>query len=227
MVGGSSLVEGIYGTMADVGQKLQIALEMRNLGQQTMNIWYYDITASPQDIPVVNIAEAWWNHVKAAYRGLAVSTFTQQSFVAVHVKDADDPVGEAASWNIPAGEIYGTRTDPGGGANLMPPYVAVTAKLGVATRATRSGSKRFPFMTEADQSNGVVTTAFATLVTAVLTSAAGLILLGAPAALMELDPVVRGVGASDPPVVTYQPITSFAVNLNASTQNSRKVGRGA
>lgn len=213
--------------MANVGSNLQIALEMRNIGQQTMNVWHYTVNTSPQDIPVINVAEAWWNHVKAAYRALAVAAYPQQSFVAVHVKDADNPAGEAASWNIPVGETVGTRATPASENNILPPYIAATAKLGVATRATRSGSKRFPFLLEVDQTNGTLAAGFVTLVNAVLTAAATVVLLGAPAALMELTPVVRGVGATNPPVVTYQPITSYAVNLNASTQNSRKIGRGA
>lgn len=213
--------------MALSGAKLQIALEMRNWNQQTMNVWYYDVTGAITDVPAADIAQAWWNHVKGAYRGLGVSTIVEQRFVAVHVRDADNPMGEAASWNIPVGEQVGTRTAPSTGGDALPPYVAVTGRLGVGSRVTRAGSKRFPFALEADNLNGVASAAFVTLCQAVLTACTVGVILGAPALAVELVPVVRGVGNSNPPVVSYQRIISTQVNTYLSTQNSRKFGRGA
>lgn len=213
--------------MALSGDKLQIALEMSNWGQQTMNVWYYEVTSALTDVPVADIAQAWWNHVKTAYRALANVAIVQQAFIAVHVRDADNPTGEAASWAIPAIERNGTRANPPTGGDAMPPYVAVTGRLGVGTRATRAGSKRFPFALETDNLNGSVMAGFSGLCQDILTACTVGVVLGAPALAVDLVSVVRGVGASDPPVVTYQPVISTQVNPYMSTQNSRKFGRGA
>lgn len=222
-----SLFERIYGTMALTGDKLQIALEMRNWNQQCMNVWHYEVTGALTDVPAASIAEAWWNHVKTAYRAIATAGIPEQRFLMVHVRDADNPVGEAVSWNIPIGEQSGTRTAPGTGGDALPPYVAVTGRLGVGTRATRSGSKRFPFALEADQVNGVVAAGYVASIQACLSACTEAVILGVPALAVELVPMVRGVGASNPPVVTYQRVISTQVNTYISTQNSRKFGRGA
>jgi len=213
--------------MALSGDKLQIALEMSNWNQQTMNVWYYDVTGAISNVPVADIAQAWWNHVKGAYRALAVANIPEQRFLTVHVRDADNPTGEAASWNIPSGEQAGTRTPPASEGHALPPYVAVTGRLGVGSRITRAGSKRFPFALEADNVNGVVGAAFVGLCQAVLTACTVGVILGAPALAVELVPMVRGVGNSNPPVVSYQQVVSTQVNTYLSTQNSRKFGRGS
>lgn len=227
MVGGLSRVGGIYGTMADAGDVITLALEMQNQNQQTLNVWYYRVNVAPQAVPIVGIAEAWWNHVKDAYRALALGSYTGHRFLRVHARDAIDPLGEAASWEIPTAERVGTRVAIGDGGQALPPFIAATARLNVATRATRSGSKRFPFLLESDSDAAALTAGFAGLVGDVLLAAATSMILGAPAALVELYPVVYGKGVSDPPVYVTQDVVSYSVNPNVSTQNSRKMGRGA
>lgn len=209
------------------GSHIQVALEMSSQNQQQMNVWYYTVGEIAVGVTAHNIAEAWWNHVKSAYRATAVATQTGFKFLSVTIRDDDDPAGDAATFAITAGEQAGTRSAPAGGSDLMPPYASATARLHVGTRATRPGSKRFGFLYEADNVHGYLDAGFAGVVTGVLAVAATNIVLGAPAALTQLLPVVRGKGSSNPPVITYQPITGYSVSPYVTTQNSRKFGRGA
>lgn len=209
------------------GSHIQIALEMSSQNQQQMNIWYYEITEIAQGVTAHNIAEAWWAHVKAAYRATAVSTQAAFKFLSVTLRDDDNPTGDAATYAIPAGEQAGTRNAPAGGSDLMPPFASATGRLHVGTRATRSGSKRFGFLYEADNVHGYLDAGFAGVVGGVLAVAADNMILGAPALLTGLMPVVKGKGASKPPVITYQPVTGWSVSPYVTTQNSRKFGRGA
>lgn len=221
------LVEGIYVSSIIQGSHIQIALEMSSQNQQQMNIWYYTVGEIALGVTAHNIAEAWWAHVKTAYRATAVATQAGFKFLSVTIRDDDDPAGDAAAYAIPSAEQAGTRSTPVGGTDLMPPYAAATARLHVGTRATRSGSKRFGFLYEADNVHGYLDAGFKGVVEGVLAAAATIMTLGAPALLTTLVPVVKGRGASNPPVITYQPITGYSVSPYVTTQNSRKFGRGA
>ena len=195
-----------------LGQNCQTAREFHPVGAA----W---LTADP-----LGAAEAWWNHVKAAWRALALTT-SDISFESVLFEEIDGGGGGFAEFAVPTAERAGTRG--GGLGDLLPPYVAVGCKLTVATRATRPGQMRLPFAAENDNVNGVVQNAYLALANSLADLYDTTITLGAPVATGNLQPlVVRREG--DPPLITAsQPIVGHVLNGFFTSQVSRRVGHGS
>lgn len=206
------------------GELLEIVLNMLLGSQQTLNVWTYEVDGSFADIDAVNVAEAWWNGVKTSYRGLA-SANAGSPFISVKIRELNNPVGDYAEWSIPSGEQAGTRSNPSD-VDLMPYHVASGARLTVATRLTRPGQKRFPFATQTDMIGSNVQAAWKVLLGAVLTVACAEMVLGSPALGCVLDPIICKKDAAGT-VVAHQPVTGYVVANYASSQNTRKFGRGA
>ena len=133
--------------------------------------------------------------------------------------------GAYGEFAVPSGEIGGTRA-VGTLGDFLPPYVASAVRLSVATNVTRPGQKRFPFAMEGDNVNGKVQAPLVALVATLAAKYSTTITLGSPVATGVLVPqVVRK--ASTPPVPsTWQDVVGAVINLNFSTQNTRKFGRG-
>jgi hypothetical protein len=207
-----------------VGSQIEITLNMDLLGNQALNVYQYDVDTLPGGVAAVDIANAWWQHVKAAYRALATATFNTP-FQSVRILELNNPVGDFAEYSIPTGERAGTRPTPTDGVALAP-FDAVGVRLVVGSRATRPGQKRLPFLTEEDQGAGILQPALTALVVTLMNLLTTSITLGAPAALAVLAPIVTRKDASGT-VTASQPITGYLINPNVTTQNTRKYGRGS
>lgn len=207
-----------------VGELLEIALDMRWQGQQVMNVWQYEVQNWPLSVTAVQAAEGWWNHVKATYRALQVST-EPDTFLSVKLRALNNPTGDYAEFDVPTAEKVGTRGSPGAGGN-MPPFSSAGVRLVVGTRVTRPGQKRVPFLREEDNSQGVLQAAFRTLVNTWAAVMVVPMVLGAPAALTDLYPVITRKNATGF-VSAHQYITGYLINNNITTQNTRKFGRGS
>jgi hypothetical protein len=144
--------------------------------------------------------------------------------MAVKIRDLTDPAGDYAVYGIPSAERPGSRTPPAGQA--MPPFVAGSARLNVGSRLTRPGSKRFAGLYEADVDTGYLTSAYKTLITNLLAVAAKGVVLGAPAATVSWDPCITKRDPSSGALLAHQLVTSYTVNAAATSQNTRKIGRG-
>lgn len=205
------------------GTQIEITLNMLVLSQQVAMVFQYLVDPLAGAPNAVQIAEAWWNHVKVTTRGLAPSGYGS-TFKTVRLREMNNLAGDYAEYDIPVGEQIGTRAT--GSGDLMPPFAAVGVRLVVGSRLTRPGQKRIPFMTEGDTISGVLQAAILTSVTTWCNTVTVPMLLGAPAAATELDPIVV---RKDPSgfVTAYQRVTGFLINGNVTTQNSRKYGRGA
>ena len=206
------------------GSLIEIALDMNVLGNQNMNVYQYEAGTIPPSILAVHIAEAWWNHVKVAYRALATSAFSTP-FQSIRIRELNNNAGDYAEYDIPTAEKSGTRASPSE-PTAMPPFSAAGVRLVVGTRLTRPGQKRLPFLTEGDNSVGLLGSAYTALTVTLMNILVANMTLGAPAATAVLKPVVTRKDAQGF-VTAYQPVTGFLVNADVTTQNTRKFGRGS
>ena len=205
------------------GHILEVAVQGQIYGQTWMNTWTYLSVVWPNAVTAEQAAEAYWNHTKTAYRALMSSDFGD-AFLAVKVKDLTDQTGDYAVYGVPTAERAGSRTPPSG--QPMPPFVAASARLNVGSRTTRPGSKRFAGIYEADVDTGYITSAYRTLVGNLLAVCADNIVLGAPAATVSLDPCVAKRNPTTGALLAYQLVTSYTIAAPATSQNTRKIGRG-
>lgn len=207
----------------NAGDLIEITMRTKFWDQETDNVWQYEASEASISAPAVGVAEAWWNHVKASYRGAVLPAGGRQ-FFSVLLRTLNDPTGDLVEWPVPVAESTGTRsvTSPG---DFLPSFMAVGVRLAVGSRATKPGQKRFSFMAEADINGQYLTADILTDVGALMTTMTGAFLLGAPAVGTLLDPIVTRKDATGA-VTAHQVITGFVINPQVTTQNSRKLGRG-
>jgi hypothetical protein len=205
------------------GSLLEITAIMQLDSSVLMNVWQYEVGTIVVVPTAAQIGEAWWNHVKGTYRALA-ETALAPSFTSVKVLELNAPTGAYGEFAVPPAEQAGTRGSTAQPQNL-PAFTAVGVRLTVSSRTTRPGQKRIPFATESDVAGRVVESAFVSLVEAHMDVMVTPITLGAPAAAVELFPVVvrkDGTGA----VTAHQLIEGYLVDPWVTTQVSRRYGRG-
>lgn len=209
------------GIVAD--SNVEITMKMFYGNVEQYNVWQYRVATFTGVPSAANIAEGWWNHVKSTYRAL-VTTGYGSVFQSVLIREMDSPTGDYAEYAVPTAERAGTRTDTAANTYATT-FTAVGVRLSVGTRVTRPGQKRFGFITESDLNSNQIETAYLNLITSHMNVMAADMLLGSPAAGVVLRPyVIR----KDPTgaVVTGQRVTGFIVNPFATSQVSRKLGRG-
>jgi hypothetical protein len=203
---------------------IELVVKMRWNDIQIINAWQYQVGVVPGNVEPVHIAEAYWNHIKTAYRATVPSTMPTP-FQSIFIRELNNAAGDYAEFDIPAPEKTGTRNPPSQ-AELLPPFVGIGVRLVVGTRVTRPGQKRFGFLMEGDSNAGVVPSGTATLFVTLMNVMSVNMLLGAPAATVELQPIVVRKDAQGY-VTAFQNITGYLINPYITTQNSRKYGRGA
>lgn len=206
----------------DVGTLVEIVVNMNVMSRQTLNVWQYMIGSIPGSVTMVQLLEAYWNHVRVTYRGI-LSTVFVNAFVSLKGRELNNPFGEYAEFDIPIADRTGTRASVG---DALPAQNAVTARLVVGTRSTKPGSKRFPGVLEVDNANGVLQLTYFNPLVALLNVMTTQMILGAPAATTELNPIIT---KKDPDgiVTATQAVTGYLINSEISSQNSRKTGRGS
>jgi hypothetical protein len=205
------------------GSRIAITLNQVLASQEVMNVWTYSVLEIVGTPTAANYAEAWWNHVKAGYRGLASSSFGAV-FTGVRVTELGNSTGEYGEWNIPSGEQTGTRTPPAD-PDAMPVFVSAGVRLSVGTRRTRPGQKRFGFLTQTDANSQTLGTAYQTALATLMGTMVNNMTLGAPAAGVVLVPNIVGLNA-DGTIRDSQLVTGYLINPTITSQVSRRVGRG-
>jgi len=205
------------------GSLIEIVVNMTAMSQQNLNAYQYDVSSSPGPASAVQIAEGWWNHVKATLRAIWPAGYGTP-FVSVRIRELNNLTGDYAEFDIPIAERAGTRANPTG--EKMPPFNCLGVRLVVGTRATRPGQKRYSILYEGDQADGVLGSAPITAVNALMAVLTAQMTLGAPAALTVLNPIITRKDTAGF-VTADQPITGFLVNPNVTSQNTRKIGRGS
>jgi len=205
------------------GDLVTITLVNNTLGGVAMYTHAYEVTSGVGGIEGVALAEAWWDYVKDEYRALIRSS-TLWFYSSVIVREENDPTGVLAEWNIPTGEQNGTRTGVDA-SEYLPPFNAAGARLTVGSRATRPGQKRVGGLLEVDSNHGQLGAPYVVLFNALLDELTETLTLAAPAATFNLTPNVFRRNAAGV-VTAHQEVTGYVVNLNITSQVSRKVGRG-
>lgn len=201
---------------------IELSVNQTFMGQTIANIWGYKVDVYVGTPNAVQIAEAWWNHVKATYRAIMPSGFGAV-FRSVKITELNVSGGDYAEYDIPIAEQTGTRASS---ADQQPPFLAVGVRLVVGSRLTRPGQKRLAGVQEVDQAGGVLIPGTIAIYKTFVDVAASTIVLGAPAAGTTLIPKVFRKGAGGT-ILAEQTITGTIVNPNVTTQNSRKFGRGS
>jgi len=205
------------------GSLVEIVVEQHWLGQTCLNAWQYQISAFTSTVTPANILEAYWDNVKDVYRSL-YPNLTPGVLTALRIRELNNALGDYAEYAIPADEQSGTRAVVGA-TDPLPPFAAGSVRLVVGSRATRPGQKRFAGACEGDQSAGVLGGTFVEALDDIGVHMSVKLILGAPAALVGLQPIVVRKDA-DGAVTAHQNVTGYLVNPNVSTQNTRKIGRG-
>jgi len=206
------------------GSLIEVSLVQTYLAQQVLNVFQYAVDVPVGDADPVAVGNAWWNAVKAAYRALPQSSMGNV-FDSVLVRQLNAPTGAYGQYAIPPAEQAGTRT-PTGAPESLPPFVAAAVRLVVGSRVTRPGQKRFAFLNEADNTDGRLISSYVVPLQALMTILVADMLLGAPSALTDLHPIVVRKDAAGA-VTAHQPVVGYIINPWISSQNTRKIGRGA
>lgn len=205
------------------GSRVEISLRMIQSNQRIFNVYQYQVAELGVVLDAKQQAEAWWNHVKSTYRALAQSG-AGRSFDSVIIRELNNPTGDLAEYSISSAEGVGTRA-AGSLGPYLPTFSACGVRLTVASRATRPGQKRVPFMTEGDVAGDPIDSGFITLVNNLMNVLTVPLVLGAPAIGTVLNPIVCRKDATGY-VTASQAVTGYVVNPYATSQISRKFGRG-
>lgn len=206
-----------------VGSLAEVTVTGKFNAQVWMNVFQYELIVFPSGVTAAQVGEGFWNHVKATWRPMVAAT-QASAFLAVKVRELDSATGEYGEFGVPAGEQAGTQAVSG--SDTVPPFVAAAVRLAVNTRVTRPGQKRFGGLIDTNVNDGLLTTGYITLLNNLLNVLTVDLVLGAPAATVTLRPVVVKKDATTGLPVAYQRVRGYVVNTFASSQVSRKVGRG-
>lgn len=206
------------------GDLIEVVVKQSAFQQQVLNVWQYEITGTFTGITAGAVANAYWQAVKATYRAVIADAYVP-FFEAIAVRQLNDPLGDYGEYSIPSGERGGTRST--GTTDLAPVFLATGVRMTVDTRVTRPGQKRFSGLMDSDVTNGVVGSGVLTAIDALMAVAGvGTLTLGSPALGMDLLPIVVRKDPTTGLPTAYQEVTGYTINIQATTQNTRKIGRG-
>lgn len=206
-----------------IGSLIEISLVGALASGKWYNVFQYQYAEVVTAASAAQIAEAWWNHVKTAYRALYASG-AGNIFTEVKIQELNEAAGEYATFAIPIGEKVGTRATPSPNT-FTPSFLAQGVQLTVGTRLTRPGQKRLPIVYEADVEGDEVQSTWYNLVETWANVIDAPMVLGAPAATSVLQPIVckkDSLGV----VQEYQQVIGHLTAIYATSQNSRKRGKG-
>lgn len=206
-----------------VGSLIEMTVVGKFNAQVYMNVFQYEAIVYPTGVTAAQVAEAYWAHIKATARPLVAET-QASGFLAIKCRELDSATGDYGEFGVPAAEQAGTMAVSG--SDTVPPFVAAGVRLAVKSRLTRPGQKRFGGMTDAMIADGLLQPAYLTLLNAHMNVLTADMLLGAPAATTTLRPVVVSKDRATGLPTAFQRVTGYVVNTFASSQVSRKVGRG-
>lgn len=211
--------------MSLVDAHIELAVRYTWLDQQCENVWkYFTEGAVFLGVNAVQTAEAFWNDVKGVHRDLMYAGLGFGRFTSVVCRNLVVG-GELGEFAIPDAEQVGTR-DLGDVAEMIPAYCAGGIRFTVGSTVTRPGQKRFPFLGNVDVNQNALTSGYAVLLEALAAHMDQPLTLGAPVVAGVLQPVIGGTVVAGYPTV-YQDVLGHVTNPYATSQVSRKRGRGA
>jgi len=209
----------------EIGSKVRIVLNQVYQGQQVLNVLHYVVSVDVALATYTDLAQGFWDDIKASWRAAVVSPMT---FDSVEAYDNADPLGDFGSYTIPTAERAGL-----GGSDGESPFIAYGLKFGVANRTTKPGAVRICGARDSLVDNfGVINAA---QITALNTLSAAL-LNGFNFGLLLAGHAVLNVYGAPHPASTryparidpvYNPVTAITPLANVTTQNTRKIGHGS
>lgn len=205
------------------GQVFRLTVAGEISGQVLNNVWFFKVAfASDPAITPAQLGEAWWNHVKVNYRGVACTVWTT-AFTSILVEQVNVAAGAYGTFPIPLAEQAGTRVPAGAPGNeLTPSFIAAGMRLNVSTKVTRPGQKRLWGLVEGDLFQTDLGTPARTAALLLGSQMDDNIILGAPAALTEVHMVIRKTAPDDVASVD-QRVTGTSVSNRIRSQVSRRL----
>lgn len=206
------------------GSELKIVHRYTCLGQKCENIQYVSMQGAAVALSTIpQILEAYWNDIKAAWHAILPTSLALGSFDELLGYEVGGTLAYGG-YTIPFLERVGTRA----GLTLLtmlPPFNCSGSQQSVSTRVTRPGQKRIPFLADSDVEGNALAASSLSLFAAAHDTFGNVHALGAPAAGVVLQPRVGGTLVDDVPTV-FQDVADVILNLNVTSQVSRKIGRG-
>jgi len=214
--------------MLEVGSKVRLSVRGSWFGQQCQNVFVYENSGVAGAATPLEVAEAFWNHVKAEWRAIIAP---ELYFLSVYAEEIGGDL-EFGEFVIPPGERTGTLSS---GGDPLPTFNAAGIRLVPVNRTVRPGQKRFAGATEGSvYANNWLSgyqTALAAL-GAVITDnfSAGLLAVAqfSPRIWGEALPERTTKGGVVLPArpETFVAISGYLVSSTVTSQVSRKVGVG-
>lgn len=195
------------------------------LGQKCENVQTYLVGGVSSVLFTMDqVLEALWNDYAARWKDLLSVSGTINSFDSLLGTQIGGTL-QFAEYAIPSGDRQGVVA-----ANeffqWQPPYVCAGVRQAVATRVTRPGQKRFPFVLTAQQAGNALTPTILAKFDALGGAFSQVSVLGAPALGMALQPQVVHEPTVSHPTRALQPVIGWTTNPNSTSQVSRKLGHG-
>jgi len=209
----------------DLGSKVRIVVNQTLLGQQVQNVLHYVVTATAVDDTYAELAQGWWDDIKAAWRAAVTIPLVTDS---VEAYDNADPLGDYGIYTIPTAERPGLN-----GSDVESPFIAAGFRFGVANRTTKPGYMRLSGVRDGEVDaagviNATLLTKYTTLATALLNGFNyGLLLAGHADLAVYGAPHPASTRYPARDVAVYNDVTAITIPSNVTTQNTRKIGRGA
>lgn len=197
----------------------EIAIRGTFQGSKIQNVFHFTNSIVTPDVSATTACEAFWNDIKAAWRGWT-PTSPQLIWTEV-VCTLRGAGGQYGSYAIPGAEQSGTRAF---GSDFLPSFNAANITFNPSLRLVRPGSKRIAGVLEGDQVSGVLTGG----AVALLSTLAVALVNGFTDAVTgaSYTYIIWGQVNSNRPVEVKMPINGYTVSVNVTSQVSRKLGRG-
>ena len=184
----------------------------------TLNVYHYRINTSVIPPSPAQVAEFWWNDCNTVIRDLQTDDILHIRVTCRHLDNATN-YGE---YIIPEEEQAGVNT----GVDTLPRQDAVGVTFQPAEPLVKPGSKRIAGIPENVSGNwGLLTSGFVTIVGeygAHMSSQLNDVVHGA-----VLTPIIVGLPNDNRPSRVEIEMQGYVVNPYITTQNTRKIGRGA
>lgn len=204
--------------MSTTGDILEIVDRQTTNPDTALNVYHYRLDSGILTIDPSTIAEFWWNDCNGVIRDL-------QSELLLHIRVTCRNLDNSADYGeylIPLDEQAGTNPT----SDVQARQAAVGVTFRGATPTTRPGSKRICGIPEAQSGEwGELVPAYLSLVDLYASHMASQLNSLTPA--FVLTPVIVGLPNDDRPTRVENEIVAYSINPYITSQNTRKIGRGA